>query len=132
MSIVNGINAATSGMVAQAQRLDLISSNIANSNTIASSDKESFKALVPVFKTVKSGDAQGVVLTKVIRSAAPSNAMYAPNNPLADVNGYIYGSNVDKNEMAADLISAKSSYTTNLKVLKTLNDVRTSVIKAME
>ncbi|PSV01122.1 flagellar basal body rod protein FlgC [Photobacterium kishitanii] len=131
MSMIDGINAAASGMIAQAQRLNLISSNIANANTVSSSEKESFKALVPVFKTMNSGDAQGVVVTKIIKSAAPSKAMYAPNNPLADSNGYVYGSNVDNNEMAADLISAQASYATDVKVLKILNELRDSTIKAM-
>lgn len=132
MSITNGLDAVSQAMVAQAQRLNIVSSNIANANTIASNDKDAFKAMLPVFKTVKVGDAQTVVLSKIVHSTAPSAAMYAPNNPLADVHGYIYGSNVDRNEMAADLVSAQQSFTADTKVFKTLSELQSDTIKAMK
>ncbi|MGR5365743.1 flagellar basal body rod protein FlgC [Photobacterium damselae] len=132
MSISNGLAAVSQAMVAQAQRLNLISSNIANINTVSSSEKGAFKAMLPVFKTVKIGDAQTVVLSEVIRSKAPSGAMYAPNNPLSDVHGYIYSSNVDRNEMAADLVSAQQSFSSDTKVFKTLSELQSDTIKAMK
>ena len=132
MSITNGLDAVSQAMIAQAQRLNIISSNIANANTTASSDKDAFKAMLPVFKTVKIGDAQTVILSQVVRSTAPSIAMYEPNNPLADKHGYIYSSNVDRNEMAADLVSAQQSFTANTKVFKMLSDLQSDTIKAMK
>ena len=132
MGITNGLDALSQGMITQAQRLNIISSNIANANTTAPNQKDAFKAMLPVFKTVKTGDAQTVIISQIVRSSAPSVAVFSPNNPLANSHGYVYTSNVDRNEMAADLVSAQQSFTANTKVFKMLSDLQSDTIKAMK
>ncbi|MGR5557853.1 flagellar basal body rod protein FlgC [Vibrio fortis] len=131
MSIIDGMSAAGMGMQAQAARLNAISGNIANMDTVASSEKESFKALMVNFKTVNVGGAQGVVATHTTTSTAPSVAIYAPNNPFADEFGYVYGSNVNRAEQLVDLASAEQSYKANANVAKTLKDLALQSIKSI-
>lgn len=113
MSIIDSMNSAGMAMVAQSQRMDAISSNIANMDTIASAPDQAFKAKLVVFKTVNVGDSQSVVVSDVVQSQAPSRPVYAPNHPLADDFGYIYTSNVNREEMVADMMSTESSYELN-------------------
>jgi flagellar basal-body rod protein FlgC len=107
------MNSAGMAMVAQSHRMNAISSNIANMDTIASSPEQAFKAKLVVFKTVSVGGAQSVVVSDVVDSKAPSRPVYAPSHPLADDLGYIYTSNVNREEMAADMMSTEVSYELN-------------------
>jgi flagellar basal-body rod protein FlgC len=42
-----------------------------------------------------------------------------PGNPLADANGYVYGSNVNTIEEMVNMISASRSYQNNVEVMNT-------------
>ena len=55
----------------------------------------------------------------VVESNKPLNVEYAPNNPLADENGYIYKPNVNIVEEMADMMSASKAYETNIQVADT-------------
>lgn len=132
MSIINSMNAAGMGMVAQSHRISAISSNIANINTVASSPKEAFKAMVVEFKTVNIGEnTQSVVVSKVLRSEATHMPIFDPSNPLADENGYLYASNVGREEQVADLISAETSYQLDTQLSATLKSIAIQSIQSL-
>lgn len=120
MSILNAIDAASMGMVAQGKRLETVSSNIANMDTIASTPEGAFKAKLAHFKTVQKNSAQGVVVDKIIESEAPARPIFLPDHPLADVKGYVYASNVNREEQVADMISSQASYDLNVQTVSTL------------
>lgn len=112
-------------MNAQNIRLNLVASNIANASTVAGSKADAYKALNPVFSQAlqaASGNKTeylGVAVTDVVPSKAENNAIYQPENPLADEDGYIYQSNVNPIEEMANMISASRSYQTSVEVLNT-------------
>lgn len=126
------MNAAGLAMTAQAQRLNAISGNIANIDTVASSPEEAFKARLVQFRTVNIGDAQTAVVSDVIDSLAPHRPIYDPTNPIADEKGYVYGSNVSREEQMADLMAAEQAYMANAKVAKTLKDITLKTINAIK
>lgn len=131
MSIIDGMRATSSAMIAQSMRMDAISSNIANMDTVASSPDETFKAKFVKFKAVAIGGAEGVVVTEVVNSSAPAKAIYAPTSPLADKNGFIYSSNVNREEMVADLMSTESSYQLNAQTALVLKNLASSTIQTL-
>lgn len=125
MSLFNVFNIAGSGMSAQSVRLNLTASNLANSESVASTPGAAYKARHPVFQTVLN-DAQsaGAVRTAgVVESQSKGEARYAPGHPLADAKGYVYASNVNPIEEMANMISASQSYQQNVEVLNTSKEL---------
>ena len=125
MSFFSIFDIAGSGMNAQSVRLNIVASNLANVESVAGSPAQAYRARNPVFATMlkeKFGDdpaAVGVKVTKVVQSQAPISQRYAPDNPLADKDGYIYLSNVNAMEEMANMISASRSYQQNVEVIET-------------
>ena len=54
-----------------------------------------------------------------IKIRRPLQTEYAPHNPLADENGYIYKPNVNIVEEMADMMSASKAYETNVQLADT-------------
>ncbi|WP_210498410.1 flagellar basal body rod protein FlgC [Vibrio crassostreae] len=131
MSIIDGMNATGMAMVAQSHRLNAISSNIANMESVATSPEESFKAKLVNFKTVNVGGAQSVVVTEVLESKAPAQPIFSPSHPLADEHGYVYGSNVNREEMVADMMSTESSYQLNSQLSVALKNLGLSTLQTI-
>lgn len=125
MSFFNIFDIAGSGMNAQSVRLNIVSSNLANAQSVAGTPEQAYRARHPVFATTLNeqfgGDAAsaGVTIGDVIQSSAPIDKRYAPDNPIADKDGYVYTSNVNVIEEMADMISASRSFQQNVEVIET-------------
>jgi flagellar basal-body rod protein FlgC len=122
MPSFNIFDVAGSGMSAQSLRLNLTASNLANAESVSSSTGQTYRARHPVFRAVldeRSRQATAVRVLGVVESQAPLRTQYAPDNPLADANGYVHMPNVNVVEEMANMISASRSYQSNLEVLNT-------------
>ncbi len=125
MSLFNVMSISSTGMEAESVRLNTTASNIANANSISSSYDETYKARYPVFaaELAKASDDQakgiGVGVKGIVESDAPLQIEYAPHNPMADENGYIYKPNVNIVEEMANMMSASKGYETNVQVADT-------------
>ncbi|MFC3606713.1 flagellar basal body rod protein FlgC [Stutzerimonas tarimensis] len=142
MSLSNVFNIAGSGMSAQSTRLNTISSNIANAETVSSSVDETYRARHPVFATVlqqaQGGGGSlfadhdqagaGVQVLGIVESQAELQARYEPNHPAADDNGYVYYPNVNVVEEMADMISASRSFQTNAELMNTAKTMLQKVL----
>ena len=135
MSLFNIMNIASTGMGAESVRLNTTASNIANANTVSSSYGETYKARHPVFaadmhKAMNDqSQGSGVKVLGVVESSKPLQVEYAPNNPLADENGYIYKPNVNIVEEMADMMSASKGYETNVQVADTTKRIFRRVLQ---
>lgn len=120
------LSLAASGMSAQAIRLNIAASNMANANTVASSEEKAYHAKQPVFESVLSqaqkgfgqSATSGVRVAEVTHSKQPIQAEYQPGNPKADKNGYVYKSNVNTMEQMASVIEASRDYQKNVQIMK--------------
>ena len=125
MSLFNIFDVAGSGMSAQSVRLNVVASNLANADNVSGSEAEAYHAKQPVFEAVYAAardggsDVNGVKVTSIKDSDAPIEARYMPGNPIADKNGYVYGSNVNAIEEMVNMISASRSYQNNVEVMNT-------------
>lgn len=135
MSLSNIFSIAGSGMSAQTVRLNTVSSNIANADSVSSSIDQTYKARHPVFQAVQaslydSGNPNGlpqptgrehaaVAVAGIVESQAPLRMRYEPGHPQADKNGYVAYPNVNIVEEMADMISASRSFQTNVEVMNT-------------
>lgn len=135
MSLFNIMNISGTGMAAETVRLNTTASNIANANSVSSSYEDTYKARHPVFAAAldqASSDQTkgvGVNVLGVVESQKPLQVEYAPGNPMADENGYIYKPNVNIVEEMADMLSASKAYETNVQVADTTKRIFRRVLQ---
>jgi flagellar basal-body rod protein FlgC len=121
MSLFNVFNIAGSAMTAQAQRLNVVASNLANVDSTTSANGEPYRAKQVVFSATPmggQGDA-GVKVAAVVNDASPMKMMYDPSNPLANAKGYVTMPNVNVVQEMVNMISASQSYQNNVDVMNT-------------
>ncbi|WP_028455719.1 flagellar basal body rod protein FlgC [Chitinilyticum litopenaei] len=114
---------ASSAVHAQSARLNAVASNLANAESVTSSNGQPYRAKQVVFQAAPVGAAGksgvGVKVAGVIEDQAPPKLSYEPHNPLADANGYVARPNVDVVEEMTNMISASRSYQINVDVMNT-------------
>ncbi|MCZ4321770.1 flagellar basal body rod protein FlgC [Pseudomonas anguilliseptica] len=143
MSLASVFNIAGMGMSAQSTRLNTISSNIANAETVSSSIDKTYRARHPVFATVyqsaQGGDrgslfadqdnaGVGVQVLGVVEDQSSLMPRYEPNHPAADAGGYVYYPNVNVVEEMADMISASRAFQTNTEMMNTAKQMMQRVL----
>lgn len=143
MSLMNIFDVAGSGMSAQTVRLNTISSNIANAESVSSNTDETYRAREPIFKaqlqaamsnqpfdfSAKQMDmGGGVAVQGVVESDAPLQMRYEPDHPMADDNGYVAYPNVNVVEEMANMISAQRAFQTNVDVMSSAKTMMQQVL----
>jgi flagellar basal-body rod protein FlgC len=136
MAIDNIMNIAGSAMNAQLVRLNTTASNLANSGVLASSADTAFRGRKPVFATIFEQQMQGqnqasgsVRVTDIVESTKDVQQIYDPGNPLADPEGYVWGSNVNTVEEMIEMLDASRSYQNNVEVVSTARDLMLRTIE---
>lgn len=121
MSLFNVFNIAGSAMTAQAQRLNVVASNLANVDSATSANGEPYRAKQVIFSATPMGQQgdTGVRVASVVNDASPMKMMYDPKNPLANEQGYVTMPNVNVVEEMVNMISASRSYQNNVDVMNT-------------
>jgi flagellar basal-body rod protein FlgC len=114
-------NVAGSAVSAQAQRLNVVASNLANADTVAGPDGQAYKARQVTFQTQLMGQvgAAGVTVSNVSEDQTPGRRVLDPKHPQADAEGYVTYSNVNAVEEMVNMISASRSYQNNVEVMNT-------------
>ena len=143
MSLASVFNIAGTGMSAQSTRLNTISSNIANAETVSSSVDQTYRARHPVFATVfqqSRGDGSGSLFAEqdqagsgvqvlgIVEDQSSLVPRYEPNHPAADEGGYVYYPNVNVVEEMADMISASRAFQTNVEMMNTAKQMLQRVL----
>ncbi len=131
MSLFNIFDISSSAMQAQSARLNAVASNLANAESVTSSNGQPYRAKQVVFQAAAVGSSQnalGVKVTGVYEDPSPAKLVYQPNNPLADGNGYVAMSNVNAVEEMTNMISASRAYQTNVEVMNTAKTLMTRTL----
>jgi flagellar basal-body rod protein FlgC len=144
MSLASVFQIAGTGMSAQSTRLNTISSNIANAESVSSSVDQTYRARHPVFATVfqqtqGQGDrgslfadqdqaGAGVEVLGIIEDQSTLMPRYEPDHPAADESGYVYYPNVNVVEEMADMISASRAFQTNVDMMNTAKQMLQKVL----
>jgi flagellar basal-body rod protein FlgC len=121
MSMFSIFGVSGSAISAQAQRLNVVASNLANADTVAGPDGQPYRARHVVFQTVPMGGPgqAGVQVVDVRESDAPARREYQPDHPAADAEGYVTHANVNPVEEMVNMISASRAYQNNVEVMNT-------------
>ena len=123
---------AGSAMAAQTMRLNTIASNLANADSVAGSEGETYRARKPVFTTVMdgSGNAGGQVqVMDVVESDEPLRRVYEPGHPMANADGMVFYPNVNQVAEMTDMMSASRAFETNVEVLGRIKSMQQSLLK---
>lgn len=120
MAMFSVFDISGSALAAQAQRMNVTASNLANADSIAGPDAQPYRARQVIFEALaaKSG-VGGVRVSEVIEDQAPLRMEYQPQHPLADEQGYITMPNVEPVHEMVNMISASRSYQANVEVMNT-------------
>lgn len=126
---------AASGMKAQAERLKVISQNMANADSVsAEKGKAPYRRQVVSFANyvdAKTG-AEKVKVDKIVKDMSPFEKKYDPNHPAADSQGYIELPNVNPLVEMMDMKEAQRVYEANLSMLKTAREMNKSVLDILK
>lgn len=143
MAFLSSLNIGGSALIAQKQRMDIISQNIANVDTTRTQDGGPYIRKTAVFeempdnpsfkKSLKIANAKikggGVRINTIEEDATDLKSVYNPQHPDADENGYVLMPNVDTVKEMVDMISATRSYEANVTAF---NAVKQMALKALE
>lgn len=146
MSMFLGIDAAASGLTAERLRMDVISNNIANSNTTRTDQGgayhrryvvfeprerqiDSFEHLLQKMIGVKKTTGEGVRAVMIAEDDTPGPLVYDPGHPDADEEGYVEKPNVNVVTEMVDMITASRAYEANV---TTINAAKSMAMKALD
>lgn len=122
MSMFSAFDIASSAMSAQSQRMNVTASNMANADSVAGPDGETYRAKQVMFETQAQNNRYGVGgvrVTEVMEDDSPLRMEYMPNHPSADEEGYVAKPNVEPVHEMVNMISASRSYQANVEVFNT-------------
>ncbi|QCI24404.1 flagellar basal body rod protein FlgC [Buchnera aphidicola (Muscaphis stroyani)] len=132
MSLTRALDIAGSAMTAQSQKISVIASNLANSESVVYKNGSFFpyiaKKVIFKLNSLENNDIGGVKVLKIVNDSAPLKKMYDPFNPMANKQGYVLTSNVNPITETINNISAARSYQANVEVLKT---IKSMIIKTL-
>ncbi len=121
MSLLKILTLSSTAVSAQAQRLNVVASNLANADSVAGPDGQAYKARQVVFQTrqASAGDptSGGVRVRDIVEDNTPGKRLFDPKHPSADDQGYVTQSNVNAVEEMVNMISASRSYQNNVEIM---------------
>ncbi len=127
MGLFANFDISGSAISAQSTRLNTTASNMANTETIASSADKAYRARQPIFQSMVKDNMHpgqiGVQMLGIVESQNDVLKRYDPGNAMANEEGYIFASNVNSVEEMANMISASRAYQNNVEVLNTSRDL---------
>ena len=142
MDFLTGMRVSSSGMTAQRQRLNTISSNIANINTTQTPEGGPYRRKDVVFEAIPEqksfGDILHTELDRNVQRVQVSDVhvdrkaplpKFEPNHPDADPNGYVYYPNINLMEEMTNMIQATRSYEANVSALNASKNMALSALE---
>ena len=146
MSFLSSLNISATGMTAQRFRLDVAAENIANIETTRTEDGGPYRRKMVVLQAKEdtfrdylyraaysdkgaSGTTAGVRATAIVEDETELKAVYNPDHPDADENGYVRMPNIDLVKEMTDSMAATRAYEANITAF---NAVKLMAQKALE
>ena len=143
MNFIKAIDISANGLYAQKKKMEVISQNIANADTLVTENGEpyrkkravitendnvnQFNKVLDNFSQPLKGEGVKVDVTTPLEE--PFKLLYDPDHPLANENGYVRMPNVDTTEEMIEMLSATRAYEANATVM---DATKSMFQKAME
>ncbi len=126
MSAFETLRIANTSLGAHQVWLDALAGNIANVNTVRSTDQAAFQATYVVFDPRGDG---GVDVAGFAQSDAEGRMVHSPDHPLADEEGYVRMPEVDMSAQMGQLVMAQRGYQAAVQVTKSAQDTYTAALQ---
>lgn len=132
MNLLTALDVNASGLTAQRKRVEVSSSNLANSQTTRTNEGGPYRRKDVVFQTTSFKESlgtaidsgvEGVEVSELVDDPRPFDRRYEPGHPDADKEGYVAYPNVNVMEEMANLVEASRSYEANIAAI--------GIVKAM-
>ena len=126
---------AVSGMKAQAERLRVISENMANADSVGIRPGEDpYRRQVVTFKNYvdEATGAPLVKVDKVLPDRSPFQMKYMPDHPAANAEGYVAMPNVNPLVEMMDMKEAQRSYDANMSMMQTARDMNSKILDVLK
>lgn len=143
MNFIKALDISANGLYAQKKKMEVISQNIANADTLVTENGEpyrkkravitendmtnQFNKVLDNFSQPLKGEGVKVDITTPLED--PFKLLYDPDHPLANENGYVRMPNVDTTEEMIEMMSATRAYESNATVM---DATKSMFQKAME
>jgi len=143
MNFIKALDISANGLYAQKKKMEVISQNIANADTLVTENGEpyrkkravitendmtnQFNKVLDNFSQPLKGEGVKVDITTPLED--PFKLLYDPDHPLANENGYVRMPNVDTTEEMLEMMSATRAYEANATVM---DATKSMFQKAME
>lgn len=111
----DAIGIAGSALTVHRKWLDAVSDNLANMNTVTSTNGEAFRARY--VEAAEGAEGTGVYVKSTPRGDAEGRLVYQPDHPLADAEGNVRYPDIDLAEQMGALIIAQRGYQANAQVV---------------
>lgn len=142
MDFFKAMNVSSSGLTAQRMRMNTISSNIANINTIRTPEGGPYRRKDVVFESIPEARSFGEILTSKpdrniqrvqvtdinVDRKAPL-LKYEPNHPDANPDGYVAYPNINLMEEMTNMIQATRAYEANISSIQASKDMAMSALQ---
>ena len=111
----DSLDISGSGLSVHRRWMDAVSDNIANINTVSSTDGEAFKERMVVAQAVDYGSGEGGVrIAGAEFGSGEGRLVHEPDHPLADAEGYVRYPDIDLGDQMTQLMMAQRGYQANL------------------
>jgi flagellar basal-body rod protein FlgC len=142
MDFIDSMQISASGLTSQRLRMNVISSNLANSNTTRTQEGGPYRRKDVVFssqpreetfeaamRSQLNGKLSEVKVTGIVNDPRPPVLKYDPGHPDADEKGFVSLPNVNLIEEMVNMMSATRSYEANVTAV---NASKRMALKALE
>ncbi len=136
MSINQILDIASTGMAAQRLRVQLIASNVANSETTRTKEGGPFRRKDAVFQSQELGfsgalASAGVRVASIQSSQEPFLTRYEPSHPDANADGVVSYPNINPVEEMVNLTEASRAYEANIAVVRSAKAMASSALEIL-
>lgn len=125
MNLFGVLDISASALLAERQRAEVVTSNLANAESAGSNPAQVYRRQEVVFgaqpmpfrdalATASGTPAEGVAVEAVVKDNSPLTRRYEPGNANADAQGYVTYPNVNPAQEITDLMEAVRSYQLNI------------------
>ena len=141
MSFLNSMSISASALTATRLRMNVITENIASSDTTRGADGEPYRRKYVVFQERKNDRdfaaffnrarraPGGVRVLRIGKDQSEFKLDFNPNHPDADENGYVRLPNVEIVQEMTDMMAAVRAYEANITALNAFKDM---AVKTLE
>ena len=126
MGAFETLRIASSSLGAHQTWLDALASNIANVNTITSTDQAAFQAQMLIVRESAGG---GVEVAGLAFSDPEGRLVHDPTNALADEDGYVRAPEMDMSSQMTQLVMAQRGFQAAVQVTKDAQDTYNAALQ---